>query len=292
MRKIFTLIAVALMSVGMSAEQVYFRVAASALPDENSLPETIYAYGSWGSASLPLLGITYNAVDDLDAGVLPQANGDDTFNFSYLDGDGNKKVLATLDGKEASFKFSDYWTDAYGVKMVSIENYYSNDWDVENYKWIDYTETPSGVTTVTVTAAEIAAGAPGPLTKDGITITANEWYNNGTLYGGGTFSSTIGDFTKIEVTCEAASSDQGEGWSGATEEQKTWAGTPSSTVTFAKTFYFMGVGQIVFTIGSEDTAVKNITDSKKATATKRIVNGKLVIERNGKFYNATGVEVK
>ena len=40
------------------------------------------------------------------------------------------------------------------------------------------------------------------------------------------------------------------------------------------------------------TAVKNITDSKKATATKRIVNGKLVIERNGKFYNATGVEVK
>lgn len=44
------------------------------------------------------------------------------------------------------------------------------------------------------------------------------------------------------------------------------------------------------TLKEEPTAISNI--ATKATATKRIVNGQLIIERNGEQYNAQGVNIK
>ena len=41
---------------------------------------------------------------------------------------------------------------------------------------------------------------------------------------------------------------------------------------------------------STPTAINNTATNTNAT--KRIVNGQLLIEKNGKFYNATGAEVK
>ena len=71
---------------------------------------------------------------------------------------------------------------------------------------------------------------------------------DGNLMEGGTFSTTLGNFTKIVVTT-AACDASGTGWSGG-GSSKTWAGTPASTVSFSGNFMGMGMTQttIVCTI--------------------------------------------
>ena len=88
-----------------------------------------------------------------------------------------------------------------------------------------------------------------PITKDGVTVSAGmiDPYD-GNLMNGGTFSTTLGNFTKIVVTaadCEAS----GTGWSGSYSSM-TWTGTPASTVSFSGEFMGMGMTQttIVCTI--------------------------------------------
>ncbi|MBO4867429.1 MAG: Ig-like domain-containing protein [Ruminococcus sp.] len=79
------------------------------------------------------------------------------------------------------------------------------------------------------------------ITKDGVTVSADLIDpEDGNLMGGGTFSTTLGNFTKIVVTtgyCNAS----GTGWSGG-----TWTGTPASTVSFNDGF--RGITTIVCTI--------------------------------------------
>lgn len=82
-------------------------------------------------------------------------------------------------------------------------------------------------------------------TKDGVTVSAGiiDPYD-GNLMDGGTFSTTLGNFTKIVVTaadCDAS----GTGWSGNSSSM-TWAGTPASTVSFSGEF--MGFGETQTTI--------------------------------------------
>ena len=88
-----------------------------------------------------------------------------------------------------------------------------------------------------------------PITKDGVTVSASMIDpNDGNLIDGGTFSTTLGNFTKIVVTT-AACDASGTGWSG-NSSSKTWAGTPASTVSFSGDFMGMGMTQttIVCTI--------------------------------------------
>ena len=86
-------------------------------------------------------------------------------------------------------------------------------------------------------------------TKDGVTVSAVMIDpDHGNLLGGGTFSTTLGNFTKIVVTatdCEAS----GTGWSGGISSM-TWAGTPASTVSFSGGIMGMGMTEttIVCTI--------------------------------------------
>ena len=86
-------------------------------------------------------------------------------------------------------------------------------------------------------------------TKDGVTVSASMIDpHDGNLMDGGTFSTTLGNFTKIVVTaadCEAS----GTGWSG-NHSSMTWAGTPASTVSFSGEFMGLGMSQttIVCTI--------------------------------------------
>ena len=86
-------------------------------------------------------------------------------------------------------------------------------------------------------------------TKDGVTVSASMIDpHDGNLMDGGTFSTTLGNFTKIVVTaadCEAS----GTGWSG-NHSSMTWAGTPASTVSFSGEFMGLGMTQttIVCTI--------------------------------------------
>lgn len=86
-------------------------------------------------------------------------------------------------------------------------------------------------------------------TKDGVTVSAGMIDpEDGNLMGGGTFSTTLGNFTKIVVTATHCNAS-GTGWSGSGSSQ-TWTGTPASTVSFSGEFMGMGMGQttIVCTI--------------------------------------------
>ena len=85
-------------------------------------------------------------------------------------------------------------------------------------------------------------GSGNSFTKDGVTITAGMIdFVNKTFYDGGTFTTTLGNFTKIEVTgadCGAS----GTGWSGS-----TWTGNASS-VSYSGNIMGSGNTGFVFTI--------------------------------------------
>ena len=115
----------------------------------------------------------------------------------------------------------------------------------------------SGVTaTCAVTVSKVVTinqsdwgGARSSFTKDGVTVSAGFIDSrDGNLMDGGTFSTTLGNFTKIVVTTQD-SYVSGTGWSGGGSSM-TWAGTPASTVSFSGDFMGMGMTQttIVCTI--------------------------------------------
>lgn len=86
-------------------------------------------------------------------------------------------------------------------------------------------------------------------TKDGVTVSAGMIdTEDGNLLEGGSFSTTLGNFTKIVVTATSCHAS-GTGWSGS-RSSMTWAGTPASTVSFSGEFWGMGMTQttIVCTI--------------------------------------------
>ena len=108
---------------------------------------------------------------------------------------------------------------------------------------------PAGPITVTWNNDDIT-GSGKSFTKDGVTITAgNIDFDEKNFMGGGTFTTTLGNFTKIEVTAGTSGlvSVSGTGWSG-NNKKKTWAGTPASSVSFSG--YIMGNynANFVFTI--------------------------------------------
>jgi hypothetical protein len=81
-------------------------------------------------------------------------------------------------------------------------------------------------------------------TKDGVTITAEEiYFPSKNFMNGGTFTTTLGNFTKIEVTTDIWDAS-GAGWSGS-----TWTGNASS-VSFSDCIVGNGMGntKFVFTI--------------------------------------------
>lgn len=83
-------------------------------------------------------------------------------------------------------------------------------------------------------------------TKDGVTVSAGMIdAMDGNLMNGGTFSTTLGNFIQIVVTCEGREAS-GTGWSGNMSSM-TWAGTPASSVSFSGNFMGMGI-TIVCTI--------------------------------------------
>lgn len=86
-------------------------------------------------------------------------------------------------------------------------------------------------------------------TKDGVTVSASMIDpHDGNLMDGGSFSTTLGNFTKIVVTATSCYAS-GTGWSG-NHSSMTWAGTPASTVSFSGDFMGLGMSQttIVCTI--------------------------------------------
>ena len=109
------------------------------------------------------------------------------------------------------------------------------------------TVTPATIT-VTWNNNDITGTWGKSFTKDGVTITAGMIdFEDKNFMDGGTFSTTLGNFTKIEVSsgyCGAS----GTGWSGSSSSM-TWTGNASS-VSFSGEFMGMGMGntKLVFTI--------------------------------------------
>ena len=84
-------------------------------------------------------------------------------------------------------------------------------------------------------------------TKDGVTITAGDIdFDSKNFTGGGTFTTTLGNFTKIEVTTEDFDAS-GEGWIGS-----TWTGNASS-VPFSGEIMGSGMGNTKFVFTIEPT---------------------------------------
>ena len=113
------------------------------------------------------------------------------------------------------------------------------------------TVTPATIT-VTINQSDWGDGYSGRFTKDGVTVSAEAIdTEDGNLMDGGTFSTTLGNFTKIVVTtfiCNAS----GTGWSGSGSSM-TWAGTPASTVSFSGEFMGMGMTQTTIVCTIEPT---------------------------------------
>lgn len=132
-------------------------------------------------------------------------------------------------------------------------------------------------------------------TKDGVTVTSltgmiagrdGRWMGN-SKDASFKFSTSLGNFTRIEITGDISILG-GSGWT-QTSPGAVWTGEANETTCG---MYFTNVSQIVFTIAeSGTTAVENV-QTNQVQATKFFRDGMLLIEKNGKLYNATGAEVK
>jgi hypothetical protein len=90
---------------------------------------------------------------------------------------------------------------------------------------------PAGPITVTWNPSDIVPENPGDhsFTKDGITITAATCdFQALTFGGGGTFTTTLGNFTKIEISADFTGNVSGTGWSTDGWQSATWTGNAAS----------------------------------------------------------------
>ena len=117
---------------------------------------------------------------------------------------------------------------------------YNGSKKVKSVKAVKKAAAPAPVT-VTWNNNDIT-GSGKSFTKDGVTITADDIeYDDKNFYGPGTFTTTLGNFTKIEVTTEGWYAS-GTGWSGS-----TWTGNASS-VSYSGNIMGSGNTGFVFTI--------------------------------------------
>ena len=115
------------------------------------------------------------------------------------------------------------------------------DGDRSMVKGVKAVKKAAAPTTITVTwNNNDITGSGNSLTKDGVTLTAGFIdFDQKIFMSGGTFTTTLGNFTKIEVTADSWGAS-GTGWSG-----KTWTGNTSSVSYDGD---IMGMVKVVFTI--------------------------------------------
>ena len=184
-----------------------------------------YAQGNGGA------GTSFTAL------VVP-GYGDDGADFITLtDGESNTLKVKGIPELEAGYSYT--YNLTVGKNTIQVASVTVQDWATgETLAGGQATEAPA---TITVTwDKDDITGSGFSFTKDGVTVTAGEinWSQMNFLYGG-SFTTTLGNFTKIEITagsCYASNT----GWSG-----KTWTGNASS-VSFNDDIW--AISKIVFTI--------------------------------------------
>ena len=109
--------------------------------------------------------------------------------------------------------------------------------------------------TVTITQNDLPPTGNKSFTKDGVTVTANDMIPSGnTILGPGSFTTTLGNFTKIEVTGDTKPT--GTGWTSG-----VWTGN-ASTVEFTGSIdgFMSGAFTIVCTIQPAEATTVNLSN--------------------------------
>ena len=145
-------------------------------------------------------------------------------------------------------------------------------------------------------------------TQGGITVTAEVDYMHGDveagfMYGGIVFecsgklifTSAVGNITHIEISGDRYDDPEIAGWTwtpgeGGDNGTLSWTGDAASVELPITQSTTLENTEIEFTLEGGATAIENTAVDTKAV--KRIVNGQLLIEKNGKIYNAIGAEVR
>ena len=194
-------------------------------PTGSSTEITPYAQGNGGSGS------TYTAL------VVPgYGDGSATF-ITLTDGANNNLRVKGIPELEAGNSYTFNLT--VGKNTIQVQSVTVQDWTTGEILTGGQAEEEVSVivpATITVTWNNddiTGTGYGKSFTKDGVTITAEDIdfeYKN--FMHGGTISTTLGNFTKIEVTADDIHEFSGTGWSGSNKKQ-TWTGTPASSVSFS-----------------------------------------------------------
>ena len=199
-------------------------------------------------ATVPVTSITLNKTEtSIKAGatetlsvtsVLPEEATDKTYTWKTSD---ESKATVDQDGK----------VTAVAAGTVTI---YAEANDGSGVKGnCTVTVTPATIT-VTWNNNDITSSSMmgTTFTKDGVTITAGMIdFMEKNFMDGGTFTTTLGNFTKIEVTTSGWYAS-GTGWSGS-GQSGTWTGTPASSVSFSGDIMDMGTGNTKFVFTIEPT---------------------------------------
>jgi len=150
-------------------------------------------------------------------------------------------------------------------------------------------------TYVTITQNDFP-GMDVSFTKDGVTVSA-DWIDNmdgGHLVGPGSFSTTLGNFTKIEVNAGEFVMPLGEGWSGNSERQ-TWTGNASS-VSFSGEINGVGHGITIMCTIEEPApttyTLQLVADPEKGSvAVTNLLGSDIIDNGNGNYTVPENAEV-
>ena len=152
-------------------------------------------------------------------------------------------------------------------------------------------------------------------TKDGITVTFDGpgkycGFAYGEIYfykadAKLTFTSTVGEISRIEISGTQIRKNYPDGWTWVPEEKVDvsyyrgkliWEGTPTTSVDMNgsdDTIDIKDISKIVFTVSGKPTAIGNISQSQGQSQPRKLIkDGQLLIKVNGKTYNVAGVRLK
>ncbi|UKK63058.1 fimbrillin family protein [Prevotella communis] len=158
--------------------------------------------------------------------------GDSGARFIQLtDGEGSTLLVKGIPELEAGNSYT--FNLVVGKNRIEVASVTVQDWTTGETLAGGQAQEQAAAVPITVTwNKDDITGSGKSFTKDGVTITAGYIdFGEKNFMQGGTFTTTLGNFTKIEVTTGDWDAS-GTGWSGS-GQSGTWTGTPASSVSFS-----------------------------------------------------------
>ena len=178
--------------------------------------------------------------------------GDSGATFIQLsDGEGSTLLVKGIPELEAGNSYT--FNLVVGKNRIEVASVTVTDWTTGETLAGGQAQEQAAAVPITVTwNKDDITGSGKSFTKDGVTITAGFIdFGEKNFMDGGTFTTTLGNFTKIEVTTGDWDAS-GTGWSGS-GQSGTWTGTPASSVPYSGSIAGMGEGNTKFVFTIEPT---------------------------------------